>query len=165
MIEDRYCTYIWSTHDRRKERLVLTFDLLIRKACPTLTYDHVGTNPIIISKRPSTYIWSKADRRKAQHFYLINTWSKIDIALTSYQHMIEERHCTYIWSTHDRRKAQHLYLINTWSKKGSALISDQHMIKERLYTYIHPGWNTSYHNDERACTHIWSWGNTSQQSY
>ena len=34
----------------------LTFDLLIRKSCPTLTSDHVGTNPIIISERPNTNI-------------------------------------------------------------------------------------------------------------
>ena len=34
----------------------LTSNLLIRKACPALTSDHVGTNPIIISERPSTYI-------------------------------------------------------------------------------------------------------------
>ena len=24
------------------------------------------------------------------------------------------------------------------------------MIEERICAYIHPGWNTSYHNDERA---------------
>ena len=136
-------------------------DLPIRKAHPTLTSDHVGTNPIIISERPSTYIWSTHGWRKAQHFYLINTWSNIDTALTSNQHMIEERHNNYIWSTHDWRKAQHLYLTNTWSKKGSALIANQHMIEERLCTYIHLGWNTSYHNDERACTHIWSCKNQS----
>ena len=34
----------------------LTSDLLVRKACPTLTSDHVGTNPIITSERPSTHI-------------------------------------------------------------------------------------------------------------
>ena len=34
----------------------LTSDLLIRKAHPTLTSDHVGTNPIIISERPNTHI-------------------------------------------------------------------------------------------------------------
>ena len=70
---------IWSTHDakidtaltsnqhmmRRIACPALTSDLLIRKAHPTLTSDHVGTNPIIISKSPSTYIWSTHDRRKA----------------------------------------------------------------------------------------------------
>ena len=118
-------------------RPTLTSELLVRKACPAITSDHVGTNPIIILERPNTYIWSTHDWRKA-------STSLFD------QHMIKDRYCTYIWSTHDQRKAQHLYLINTWSKKGSTLISDQHMIKERLCTYIHPGWNTSYHNDEMA---------------
>ena len=37
-------------------RLALTFDLLVRKAYPALTSNHVGTNPIIISERPSTHI-------------------------------------------------------------------------------------------------------------
>ena len=37
-------------------RLALTSDLLVKKARPALTYDHVGTNPIIISERPSTHI-------------------------------------------------------------------------------------------------------------
>ena len=31
--------------------LALTSDLLVKKAHPTLTSDHVGTNPIIISER------------------------------------------------------------------------------------------------------------------
>ena len=73
MIEDRYCTYIWSTHDLRKEHPLFTSDLLIRKEHPTLTSNHVGTNPIIISERPITYIWLTHDWRKAQHFYLTNT--------------------------------------------------------------------------------------------
>ena len=34
----------------------LTSDLLVRKAHPTLKYDHVGANPIIISERANTYI-------------------------------------------------------------------------------------------------------------
>ena len=37
-------------------RPTLTSDLLVRKERPALTSDDVGTNPIIISKRPSTYI-------------------------------------------------------------------------------------------------------------
>ena len=61
---------IWSTHDAKIDTALtydqhmirimahpaLTSNLLIRKACPALTSDHAGTNPIIISKRPSTYI-------------------------------------------------------------------------------------------------------------
>ena len=86
---------------------------------------------------------------RLQHFYLINTWSKIDTALTSDQHMIEERHCTYIWSAHDRRKSQHFYLINTWSKIDTALTSDKHMIEERHCTYI---WST---HDQRKAQHLY----------
>ena len=123
MIEDRYCTYIWSTHDWRKARPTLTSDLLFRKARLALTSDHVGTNPIIISERPNTYIWSTHDQRKA-------STSLFD------QHMIKDRYCTYIWSTHDRIKAHHFYLINTWSKIDTALTSDQYMIEERHCTYI-----------------------------
>ena len=37
-------------------RPALTSDLLVRKARPALTCDHVGTNPIIISERPNTHI-------------------------------------------------------------------------------------------------------------
>ena len=129
MIKDRYCTYIWSTHDRRKAHPALTSDLLVRKARPALTSDHVGTNPIIISERPSTYIWSTRDRRKALHLHLINTWSKKGTTLISDQHMIEERLSTYIWSTHDWRKALHLHPprkehILLIMMEGLALISD-----------------------------------------
>ena len=34
----------------------LTSNLLVRRACPTLTFHHIGTNPIITSERPSTHI-------------------------------------------------------------------------------------------------------------
>ena len=34
----------------------LTSHLLVKKACLALTYDHIGTNPIITSERPSTHI-------------------------------------------------------------------------------------------------------------
>ena len=103
MIEYRYCTYIWSTHDRRKAHPTLTSNLLIRKARPTLTSDHVGTNPIIILESPNTYIWSTHDRRKALHLHLINTWSKKGSALTSTQAGTHPAHndgraCTHIWS-------------------------------------------------------------------
>ena len=37
-------------------RPTLISDLLIKKARPTLTSDHVGTNPIIILERPDTHI-------------------------------------------------------------------------------------------------------------
>ena len=115
----------------------VTSDLRVKKACPTLTSDHVGTNPIIISERPSTYIWSTHDWRRASTSLF-------------YQHMIEDRYYTYILSTHDKRKELHLHLINTWSKKGTTLIFDQHMIEERICTYI---WST---DDQRKALHLHS---------
>ena len=132
----------------------LISDLLIRKACPKLTSDHIGTNPIITSKRPSTHIHSTNDRNgpaltlgharnqssmpkgsaltfdqpmikeRQLHLHLINQWLKKGMELISNQPMIEERLNTYIWSTNDQRNAQHLYLINHWLKKGSALTID-----------------------------------------
>ena len=114
--------------------------LILERQCPALTYDHVITKPKTLSEMPITYIWLTNDQRKSQHLHLsmrgTNPPCQKAPALTSDQPMIEERNCTYIWSTNDQRKAQHLYLINTGSKKGSALISDQHMIEERLCTYI-----------------------------
>ena len=56
---------------------------------PVLTYDHVGTNPIIISerKRPTlTYDHVVTNpttlSRKAQHLHLINQWSNKGTTLT-----------------------------------------------------------------------------------
>ena len=48
----------------------LTSDLLVRKVCPVLTSDHVGTNPIIISKRPSTHIHQHD--RNSNYYHLWN---------------------------------------------------------------------------------------------
>ena len=90
---------------------------------------------------------------RIQHLYLINTWCK-------------DRYYTYVWSTHDakngtaitsdqhmmQRKAEHLHLINTWCE-------------EWLSIYIHPVREHIPLLMEGLCTHIWSWGNTSQQSY
>ena len=42
-------TYIWSCRNQNYNH--------IRKACPTLTSDHVGTHPTTLSERPSTHIW------------------------------------------------------------------------------------------------------------
>ena len=47
----------------------LTSDLLVRKEHPTLTYDHVGTNPIIISERPSTHIHQRDRNSKYYHLW------------------------------------------------------------------------------------------------
>ena len=46
-------------------RPALTSDLLVRKARPTLTSDHIGTNPIITSERPNTHIHQ--DDRASHH--------------------------------------------------------------------------------------------------
>ena len=56
-------------------RPALTSDLLVRKAHPALTSDHVGTNPIIISERPNTHIHqhdrtSLSSVKRLQHLYL-----------------------------------------------------------------------------------------------
>ena len=42
-------TYIWSCRNQSNSN--------IRKACPTLTSNHVGTHPTTLSKRPITHIW------------------------------------------------------------------------------------------------------------
>ena len=77
----------------------LTSDLLVRKACPALTFDHIGTNPIITSERPSTHIRSTNDRNgPALTLGRVRNQSSMTkgSALTSNQPMIEERHNTYI---------------------------------------------------------------------
>ena len=105
-------------------RPTLTFDhvgtnpiIISERKLPALTYDHVVTYPTILSERPNTYIWSTNERRKAQHLHLgmqgTNPPCQKAPTFISDQPMIEERHNTYIWSTHDQRKALHLHLTHT----------------------------------------------------
>ena len=80
----------------------LTSDLLVRKELPALTFDHIGTNPIITSERPSTHIHStnywNGPTLTLGHVRNQSSMTK-GSALTSDQPMIEERKL-------------HLYLIN-----------------------------------------------------
>ena len=70
-------------------------------ARPTLTSDHVGTNPIIISERQFPTLTSIQPMiEMTQHLHLAmrgtNPPCQKALALTSNQPMIEERHYTYI---------------------------------------------------------------------
>ena len=111
----------------------LTSDLLIRKAHPTLTSDHVGTNPIIISERHT------------QHSHL-TMWEPIPQpcqkgpALTSdherNQSSIHVRNDLHLHLTHARNQS------NIHVQKGFALTFDtceepiQHTCSKGLCTYI-----------------------------
>ena len=79
-------------------RPTLTSNLVIRKARPTLTSDHIGTNPIIISERPGTHIHSTNDQN-GPVFTLGHARNQSSMpkgsALTSVQPMIGKE-CTHI---------------------------------------------------------------------
>ena len=80
----------------------LTYDLLVIKECPRLISDHIRTNPIITSERPSTHMRSTNDRNGLAltlgHARNQSSMPK-GSALTSDQPMIKEMKL-------------HLYLIN-----------------------------------------------------
>ena len=133
----------------------LTFDLLVKKACPTLASDHVGTSPIIISERPNTYIWSTHD---AKNGFNISIWSphdaKIDTTLTSDQHMI-------------RRMAHPALTSDLLIRKACPTLTYDHVgtnpiiISERPITHIHQHDRTHLLSSmKRLCTHIQQHGRT-----
>ena len=66
----------------------------VRKACPALTSDHVGSNPIITSERPSTHI-HQHDRTQ-----LLSSVKRHNTHIHQHgrTHLLPsmERHCTHI---------------------------------------------------------------------
>ena len=151
--------------------LALTSNLLVRNPCPTLTSNHIGTNPIITSESPSTHIWHMRGTnptymlKKAQHLYLTHVRNQSNIHVQKSLHL-HPTHARNQSNMHVQRDL-HLYLThvrnqsNMHVRKGSTLTSNtceepiQHACSKGICTYI---WHIRGTDPtcmfERSCTNI-----------
>ena len=109
--------------------LELTYDLLIRKACPTLTFDHIGTNPIITSERPNTHI-----HQHGRHIYY-HLWN--GSAITSDLLVMRKAQ-----NSHPSR-LEHI-LLTMMEELCTSIQDGTHPThNDERFSHFHPGWNTS----------------------
>ena len=68
-------------------RPALTSDLLVKKARPTLTSDHVGTNPTIISERPNRLTFTSMIGHTYYHLWKGTTLTSTSMVGHTYYHL------------------------------------------------------------------------------
>ena len=141
----------------------------VRKACPTLTFDHVGTNPIIISERPITYI-----HPVREHIPLLME------GLYTYIHLVREHIpllmewlCTHIWSWGNTSQQSYQNGPQSLTELPGNWPGASILLENGSFPYIRPArWNGQHSHltweelnplamTEWFSPYIWSSGNTS----